>query len=200
MARHFRRRRDADTNYWIGYTDLLSSSLLILVLTIAITTLARANNEKPPLIRLTERESFRFSTGSYVLSPDFVKALDRRVPEIIQTIQKYRIDSVEVIGHTDGQPSPGTSNLDLLLPKSNQSTILSGYRAGSNTDLGLLRALAVANHLKGRLDPDGNAGLTIRTYSAGSLISNDGAYAPADRMDRADRRRIELRFTRQQDG
>jgi outer membrane protein OmpA-like peptidoglycan-associated protein len=200
MVRHVRRSRDADTNYWIGYTDLLSSSLLILVLTIAISTLARANNEKPPLVRLTERESFRFPTGSYVLSPAFIKALDNRVPEILETIRKYRIDSVEVIGHTDGQPSPGTSNLDLLLPKANRSTTLSGFRAGSNADLGLLRALAVANHLKGRLDPEGAIGLTIRPYSAGSLIANDGAYAPADNNDRAERRRIELRFTRQQEG
>lgn len=200
MVRHVRRSRDADTNYWIGYTDLLSSSLLILVLTIAISTLARANNEKPPLVRLTERESFRFPTGSYVLSPAFIKALDNRVPEILETIRKYRIDSVEVIGHTDGQPSPGTSNLDLLLPKANRSTTLSGFRAGSNADLGLMRALAVANHLKGRLDPEGKIGLTIRPYSAGSLIANDGAYAPADNNDRAERRRIELRFTRQQEG
>ena len=199
MPRHSRRSTETDTNYWMGYTDLLSSSLLILVLTIAISTLARANNEKPPLVRLTERESFRFPTGSYVLSPDFIKALDRRVPEILQTIQKYRIDSVEVIGHTDGQPSPGASNLDLLLPKAQRSAILSGYRVGSNTDLGLLRALAVANHLKGRLDPNGKIGLTIRPYSAGSLISNEGLYSPADNTDRADRRRIELRFTRQQE-
>ncbi|MCT0209460.1 MAG: flagellar motor protein [Cyanobium sp.] len=200
MARKARRTSEDDTNYWTGYTDLLSSSLLILVLTIAISALARSDNEKPPLVRLTERESFRFPTGSYVLSPEFIKALDRRVPEILETIQKYRIDSVEVIGHTDGQPSPGTSNLDLLMPKANRSATLSGYRAGSNADLGLLRALAVANHLKSRLDPEGKIGLTIRPYSAGSLIANDGAYAPADTTDRADRRRIELRFTRQQEG
>ncbi len=199
MAKNSRRSRDTDTSYWIGYTDLLSSSLLILVLTIAISTLARANNEKPPLVRLTERESFRFSTGSYVLSPEFIKALDLRVPEILQTIKKYRIDSVEVIGHTDGQPSPGVSNLDNLLPNANPFVTLSGYRAGSNADLGLLRAVAVANHLNARLDPDGKMGLTFRPYSAGSLIANDGAYAPADKTDRVDRRRIELRFTRQQE-
>lgn len=199
MARNSRISREPDTNYWIGYTDLLSSSLLILVLTIAISTLARANNEKPPLVRLTERESFRFPTGSYMLSSDFMKALDQRIPEILETIQKYRIDSVEVIGHTDGQPSPGASNLDLMLPKANRSTNLTGYKAGSNTDLGLLRALAVSNYLKVRLDPNGRLGLTIRPYSAGSLISNDGFYLPADKTDRADRRRIELRFTRQQE-
>jgi flagellar motor protein MotB len=199
MARSQRRSSSSDSNHWIGYTDLLSSSLLILLLTIAISSLARANNEKPPLVRLTERESFRLPTGSYTLSPEFIKALDQRVPEILATISKYRIDSVEVIGHTDGQPSPGLSNLDLLMPKASGSSSLSGFRAGSNADLGLLRALAVAHHLRNKLDSDGSRGLIIRPYSAGSLINDDGTYAPADTRDRAERRRIELRFTRQKE-
>ena len=198
MARSRRRSQNSDTNYWIGYTDLLSTSLLILLITVAIAALARASNEKPPLVPLTERESFRFSTGSYVLSPDFKQALDRRLPDIREIIKTYRIDSVEVIGHTDGQPSPGMSNLDLLMPKANRSSTLNGFLAGSNTDLGLLRALAVAHELRARLDPDGSEGLIIRPYSAGSLIEVDGRYAPADTKNRAERRRIELRFTRQE--
>jgi outer membrane protein OmpA-like peptidoglycan-associated protein len=197
MARSRQRSRDADSNYWIGYTDILSNSLLVLLLTIAIAALARANNEKPPLLRLTERESFRFGTGSYTLTQEFKSALDSKLPWIEDQIVKYRIDSVEVIGHTDGQPSPGNSNLDLLLPKAGQSIALQGYQTGSNTDLGLLRALAVSNYLRGKLEAKGLRGLTIRPYSAGSLIAGDGAYAPADSKDRADRRRIELRFTRQ---
>lgn len=195
MARSKRRSRDVESSYWIGYTDLLSNSLLVLLLTITIAALARANNEKPPLLRLTEKESFRFGTGSYALNQEFKAALDSKLPWIEDQITKYRIDSVEVIGHTDGQPSPGNSNLDLLLPKAGQSTALHGYQTGSNTDLGLLRALAVSNYLRGKLQAKG---LIIRPYSAGSLIAGDGAYAPADSKDRADRRRIELRFTRQE--
>ena len=198
MARSRGRHREGDTNYWMGYTDLLSNSLLVLLLTIAIASLARANNEKPPLLRLTEKESFRFGTGSYALNPQFKAALDSRLPWIQEQIIKYRIDSVEVIGHTDGQPSPGSSNLDLLLPKAGSSSNLSGYQSGSNTDLGLLRALAVSNYLKIKLAANGIQDVTVRPYSAGSLIAIDGAYAPADTKDRADRRRIELRFTRQE--
>lgn len=198
MARPRRRSREAESSYWIGYTDLLSNSLLVLLLTIAIASLARANNEKPPLLRLTEKESFRFSSGSYALNKDFKVALDNKLPWIEDQITKYQIDSVEVIGHTDGQPSPGNSNLDLLLPKADQSIVLQGYQTGSNTDLGLLRALAVSNYLRAKLEAKGLKGLTIRPYSAGSLIAGDGAYAPADRKDRPDRRRIELRFTRQE--
>ncbi len=199
MSRSRRRSREGDTNYWIGYTDLLSNSLLVLLLTIAVAALARANNEKPPLLRLTEKESFRFGTGSYALNPQFKAALDSRLPWIQEQIKKYRIDIVEVIGHTDGQPSPGSSNLDLLLPKASSSSNLSGYQSGSNTDLGLLRALAVSNYLKTKLAASGIQHVTVRPYSAGSLIAIDGAYAPADTRDRADRRRIELRFTRQED-
>jgi len=196
MARSRRRGGEGETNYWIGYTDLLSNSLLVLLLTIAVAALARANNEKPPLLRLTEKESFRFGTGSYTLSSQFRAALDSRLPWIQEQIKKYRIDSVEVIGHTDGQPSPGSSNLDLLLPKAGSSSHLMGYQSGSNTDLGLLRALAVSNYLKAKLAAGGVQNVIVRPYSAGSLIAIDGAYAPADTKDRADRRRIELRFTR----
>jgi outer membrane protein OmpA-like peptidoglycan-associated protein len=199
MARSRRRSREDDTNYWMGYTDLLSNSLLVLLLTIAVAALARANNEQPPLLRLTEKESFRFGTGSYALNPQFKAALDKRLPEIQGQIKKYRIDSVEVIGHTDGQPSPGSSNLDLLLPKAGSTSNLKGYQSGSNTDLGLLRALAVANYLKAKLAARGVNDITVRPYSAGSLIAVDGAYAPADTKDRDDRRRIELRFTRQEE-
>ena len=198
MARLRRRVRDVDTNYWMGYTDLLSNSLLVLLLTIAVASLARANNEKPPLLRLTEKESFRFGTGSYALNSQFTVALDDRLPWIQEQIKKYRIDSIEVIGHTDGQPSPGSSNLDLLLPNAGSSPNLSGYQSGSNTDLGLLRALAVSNYLKTKLAATGIKDVTVRPYSAGSLIANDGAYDPADTKDRAERRRIELRFTRQE--
>lgn len=200
MARLRRRGREAETNFWMGYTDLLSNSLLVLLLTIAIASLARANNEKPPLLRLTERESFRFGTGSYALNPQFKAALDGRLPWIEEQIKKYRIDSVEVIGHTDGQPSPGSSNLDLLLPKAGSTGSLKGYQSGSNTDLGLLRALAVSKYLQAKLAASGVKNVTVRPYSAGSLIAVDGAYAPADTKDRADRRRIELRFTREEDG
>lgn len=199
MRRSKRQSTDTDTNYWIGYTDLLSNSLLILLLTVAVTAMARAGSEKPPLLRLTEEESFRFESGSYALTPEFINRLNKRIPEIRDTIGKYRIDTVEVIGHTDGQPSPGSSNLDLLLPSAQRSPVLSGYQPGSNIDLGLLRAVAVANYLRLKLDPSRETDLVIRPYSAGSLIATDGRYAPADMRDRAERRRIEVRFTRQED-
>lgn len=198
MSRSRKSRTRQDESYWIGYTDLLSNSLMILLLAVAVTAVARATNEKPPLLRLTEEESFRFGSGSYTLSTEFLTSLDRRIPEIRETIDKYRIDSIEIIGHTDGQPSPGMSNLDVLLPRSTKVPALRGYLPGSNIDLGLLRAVSVANYLRTKLDPAGNRRLVIRPYSAGSLIGNDGDYSPADTQNRPDRRRIEVRFTRKE--
>jgi outer membrane protein OmpA-like peptidoglycan-associated protein len=194
-----RRKDSSETSFWVGYTDLLSNSLLILLITIVVAALARATNDRPPLVSLTERESFRFATGSYFLNPQFKAALDQRLPDIRSTIRKYRIDVVEVIGHTDGQPSPGMSNLDLLLPTATGSVALQGYRSGSNSDLGLLRALSVANYLRTKLSTDESERLLIRPYSASSLVDTDGRYNPADLTDRGNRRRIELRFTRQVD-
>lgn len=199
MGRGRRSSRDIEPNYWIGYTDLLAKPLLILLLVVALSTLARTLNDTPPMVPLTEAESFRFPTGSYALSADFKLALTRKLPETTNKIDRYRIDTLEVVGHTDGQPSPGSSNLDLRFLSAGNLPALKGFAPGSNTDLGLLRAIAVANYLREALDPNGDK-LIIRVYSAGSLIDVDGNYAPADSLSRADRRRIEVRLTRQERG
>jgi len=197
MPRRRRHQRESETNVWLGYTDLLSNSLFLLLLTISVTIVARAFNDKPPMLQLTEKDSFRFPTGSYTLTKPFKAALDRRLGEIRTAIKDYRIDVVEVIGHTDGQPNPGTSNLDSLLPRANQS-LARGYLVGSNSDLGLLRAMAVAQELRKKLDPDGQKNLIFRPYSAGSLINTNSQWQPAGRSDQAERRRIELRLTREE--
>lgn len=197
MARARRRSRHEEENAWIGYTDLLGNSLLILLLTVAVSGLARGLNEKPPLLSLTEAESFRFATGSYALSDEFRRALRQRLPEIRETIQRYRVDTVEVIGHTDGQPSSGAGDLDRRLPALPAGRAPTGIQPGSNADLGLLRALAVADALRRSLDPSGTT-LTIRPYSAGSLLDPEGRPIPADTRSRPERRRIDVRFTRRE--
>jgi outer membrane protein OmpA-like peptidoglycan-associated protein len=200
MPRHRRHQRDTEANIWLGYTDLLSNSLFLLLLTVSVTIVARAFNDKPPLLQLTEKESFRFKTGSYALDQPFKTALDRRLKEIRTFIKDYRIDVVEVIGHTDGQPNPGSSNLDNKLIRSGRSQIkMGGYMVGSNSDLGLLRAMAVAQELRKKLDPDGSQNIIFRPYSAASLINTDGRWQPASASKEAARRRIELRLTRKED-
>ena len=186
---------------WMGYTDVLASSLLVLMLVTIVSSLNNAVNQKPPLIKLTEAQSFRFETGSYSLTPDFKNRMDKITTAIAHDIKKYHIDTVEVIGHTDGQPSPGMSNLDMKLQNQFEDSgdIINGFTTGSNVDLGLLRALSVAAYLRQKLKNNDLKMPSILAYSASSLIDLSGNYRPADSAPRSERRRIEIRFTRNQD-
>ena len=186
---------------WMGYTDILASSFLILMLVTVVSSLNNATNQKPPLIKLTEAQSFRFDTGSYKLSPEFKNRLNRVTTNMVDDITKYRIDTIEVIGHTDGQPSPGISNLDIKLQKQfeDDGELIDGLLTGSNVDLGLLRALSVAAFLRKKLRQKDVVMPSILAYSASSLIDSSGKYQPADPAPQSQRRRIEIRFTRNQD-
>lgn len=186
---------------WMGYTDILASSFLILMLVTVVSSLNNATNQKPPLIKLTEAQSFRFETGSYKLSQEFKNRLNRVTTNMVSDITKYRIDTIEVIGHTDGQPSPGISNLDIKLQNQfeNGGELIDGLLTGSNVDLGLLRALSVAAFLREKLNHKEVVMPTILAYSASSLIDSNGKYQPADPSPQSQRRRIEIRFTRNQD-
>ncbi|QNJ06514.1 OmpA-like domain-containing protein [Synechococcus sp. MEDNS5] len=186
---------------WMGYTDILASSFLILMLVTVVSSLNNATNQKPPLIKLTEAQSFKFETGSYKLSQEFKNRLNRVTTNMVSDITKYRIDTIEVIGHTDGQPSPGISNLDIKLQNQfeNGGELIDGLLTGSNVDLGLLRALSVAAFLREKLKHKEVVMPTILAYSASSLIDSNGKYQPADPSPQSQRRRIEIRFTRNQD-
>ncbi|KKZ13110.1 MAG: hypothetical protein TE42_01695 [Candidatus Synechococcus spongiarum SP3] len=195
---------DNGINPWLGYTDVLSSMLLIVLLAMGLVTLAKALNEKPllrekpPLISLTETDnSFRFPTGNYGLSQTFINALDvRYTTEIKPTIEAFDVDVIEVIGHTDGQPSARrTSNLDRRLPTVALQGEFTGFQVGSNAGLGLLRAMAVSRYLQARLEEDQLA-VGIRPYSASSLLDPQGDFNPAPTVSDPTRRRIEIRFTR----
>ncbi|WP_143324599.1 hypothetical protein [Candidatus Synechococcus spongiarum] len=174
--------------------------LLIVVLAMGLVTLAKALNEKPPLISLTETDSeaFKFDTGSYGLSQGFLNALDERYTNDIKpTIEAFDVDVIEVIGHTDGQPNPRVaSNLDRRLQTVTLQGGLTGLQYSSNAELGLLRAIAVGMYLQSRLEKD-QLPVGIRPYSAASLLDLQGNFNPAPAVsDDRTRRRIDLRFTR----
>ena len=200
-----RRTRGQDNNSsgnginpWLGYTDMLSSTLLIVLLAMGLAALTKGLNEKPPLIQLTETESFRFPTAHYALSREFRAALDEKYSEEIKsTIQEFGVNVIEVVGHTDGQPNPrwATSNLDRRLQAVGPQQEFTGFRSGSNADLGLLRAMAVSRYLQALLEQD-QLDVRIRPYSASSLLDPQGNFNPAPTVSDARRRRIELRFTR----
>ncbi len=153
----------------------------------------------PPIIVIRDTGAYRFASGSAQLPSALEKYVrDQLVPKIEQNAKQYDIDVVEVIGHTDGQPNGGSSNLDGALERvAKGDASVSALNPGSNADLGLMRALAVVNVLQ-RVQQEQNKleGLEFRPYSAAQLVSPDGGFASANRNPDAQRRRIEIRFTR----
>lgn len=218
--RPFRRswqQEPEDFNPWMSYTDLMSGTLLILSLITFIMLIFIVINQKqihelqqqvkgqgrvqgpPPILFIPDNDKFRFPVGSAKLSDAFRKYIwNSLVAKIVETRTLYGIDTVEIIGHTDGQPNQGSSsNLDMFLEQAAATNTLDRLIPGSNADLGLMRALAIANELrKAQAKQPKLAGLQFRAYSAGQLYLLNGELAPANRNPDVSRRRIEVRFTR----
>ncbi len=177
--------------------------------------LRRENTDlnKPPNIQISEqKEEYRFGSGSSVMGPAFIEGLNqnefaRLAGEIVdrQEEGRVKVDTLEIIGHTDGVPIERRGNLDKSLPE-----ILAGTRSdisslspGSNNDLGLLRALAVRmqweRYIETHEHRDILGKVNIRCYSAGqTILPNADAEPKAADFLKPDSsaRRIEMRLTR----
>ena len=160
-------------------------------------------NRKPPIIELAEgNKKFRFSPGSASLSEDFRDELRfRTFPKLRKTLREFpRVDTIEIIGHTDGDPMQGVSNLDARVP----GVILNNdpvarLKAGSNADLGLMRALAIRQEWQEWARKNGFAkDIDVRCYSAAQTIPANGAAGfnkLRNKAEHAPSRRIEIRVT-----
>ncbi len=146
-----------------------------------------------PIIIDEKSGNYQFETGSAELPEELGKYLSNTVATDIKNILNQRdIDFIQIIGHTDGQPVNSRGNLDTILEEvANGNTPVSQLEAGSNTDLGLMRALAVVQELQ---KEDSLKNVEFRAYSAGQLYLTDGKLAPLNRNPNASRRRIEIRF------
>lgn len=163
--------------------------------------------KKPFAIPLKETSGFKFESGKTDLSLEFKNNFRKEIlPEISKYFEQYEVNLIEVIGHTDGQHlSQGRlSNLDNRLPEfdldnASQAEVMS-LTSGSNADLGLVRALAVAQFISKELKSTQYAslrGVKCRAYSAAQLISpKTNLVEGAPVMEDRNRRRIELRFTK----
>ena len=160
------------------------------------------------IIIYEKTNKFQFEKGEATLPKDLKNFIESDiVPKIEETFQNYDIDTIEVIGHTDGQPIKNTSsNLDKFINKvATGSEPLEKLQAGSNADLGLMRALAVVQELQNKKEQGKllqilaqkklDYGKIFRVYSAGQLIK-DGHFAPYNPYSDTGRRRIEIRFTK----
>ncbi|MBC8123039.1 MAG: flagellar motor protein [Gemmatimonadaceae bacterium] len=206
------RRRDAaptELNVWPAFADLMSNLFLItsLLLLVFIAPYLTGGGEDespkdpPPIIVIQDTGGFRFPSGSARLPPSLSSYIRASlVVQVERNARDYRIDLVEVIGHTDTQPLgfEAASNLDLTLGRiaANQLPI-TGARPGSNADLGLLRALAVVQELRRIQKSTGRmGGLAFHAYSAAQLVPPNGSFSNLTEGADASRRRIEVRFTR----
>ena len=61
----------------------------------------------PPIISMSELDGYHFTTGSAELSEGFKRKLRQKSADIAALAKQYRVDVVEVIGHTDKQPISG---------------------------------------------------------------------------------------------
>ncbi|MFM6860074.1 MAG: flagellar motor protein, partial [Dolichospermum sp.] len=111
----------------------------------------KKSTDAPPIIVIKDEGAYRFASGSAEISQEMSNyILQKIVPEIETRTKEYGINVVEIIGHTDGQANGQvTSNLDVNLENVVSGNIPVGnLRAGSNADLGLMRALSVVKALR----------------------------------------------------
>ena len=144
------------------------------------------------IISQATNKEYVFASGSADMSPAFSGGLMKKVEgeeqgefeklknQIISRNQggKHAVDTLEIVGHTDGQPVGSSGNLDERLPLflANRGRQLKGMIAGSNNDLGLMRALAIQVAWENFVESQtvGERAqlrlITVRSYSAGQTI------------------------------
>jgi hypothetical protein len=169
-----------------------------------------------------QRKEFQFDPGSAVIKKDFSSALREKIaneqgglsdppfPQIAAEVinLQERVNTLEIIGHTDGVPLSKYGNLDQMMPILLTSNLQGMERlsAGSNNDLGLLRSLALKKEWTDYVesyqpikDRDVLRRLKIRCYSAGQTILPvpvDNPTPDTFRKKNDSARRIEMRLTR----
>jgi len=203
--RTYYRDEDKSVDVYPAFTDLMSNAFMILSLFLLlalfqsynlISKLEEANRKlqtATPIVIDEKSGKFKFQSGSAELNPALKTYIRQRIIPAIETITKDReIDFIQVIGHTDGQEIQKTSNLDKNIESvASRKQSVKMLVPGSNTDLGLMRALAVVQEIEstGKLK-----NVKFRAFSAGQLYLPSGKLAAVNRDADASRRRIEIRF------
>lgn len=182
--------------------------------------LEHALNDKPPIIKIAEagkdgKKEYRFESGKANVSSEFKEALrnggfKELAAEILSRNREIRtVDTLEIIGHTDGVAVATHGNLDNLLPAflADSPSVFLRLTPGSNNDLGLLRALAIKSEWLEFVAEHANrvqlGQIEVRCYSAGQTIPE--GIEPSDvrirsvdlfKKENEKFRRIEIRLTK----
>jgi outer membrane protein OmpA-like peptidoglycan-associated protein len=199
-----RHHQDEELNIFQAFTDLMSNAFMIMSFLLLISLLQsistadklKSANKKlesaSPIIIDEKSGNFKFPSGSAELTSDLKKYIETTIIPRIQTATgRGDIDFIQVIGHTDSQGISNASNLDSKLTSAaTGNEKINALKAGSNTDLGLMRAVAVVQFL----NTNKLGKVKFRAYSAGQLYLPSGQLAPIDIDANDARRRIEIRF------
>lgn len=153
-------------------------------------------HEWPPIINLSEAGGYFFRSGSAELTDAFEGKLRGSITDqIAESLDRYQVDVIEVIGHTDEQPiSRPTSNLDQsIIDVVDGRKPVTAITPADNAGLGMARALAVVNVLKSE---DKLKGATILPMSGAQLVLPGDELTTGQAGDVESRRRIEIRIRR----
>lgn len=153
----------------------------------------------PPIISLSEADGYFFASGSASLPSQFQSALHSKVvPKLLQMLDRYDVNVIEVVGHTDEQPvGKRWSNLDkVLVPYLLGQLGENRISPADNAGLGLSRAVSVSKVLINHPDL---ASFKILPLSGAQLIDIDDSLAGDSTgapLSMKERRRIEIRVRR----
>lgn len=160
-------------------------------------SIAKDGHSWPPIITLSEAKGYFFASGSAEVSADFQAKLSTSViAELVKIVQKYRVDIIEIVGHTDEQKLVvRPSNLDtLLIPFLKNDPDLERFLPSDNAGLGLARAAAVLRVLA---QDERLRGLKLLPLSGGQVIEVGDALSTGKSPGNVkERRRIEIRARR----
>ncbi|SFV61426.1 hypothetical protein MNB_SV-12-1767 [hydrothermal vent metagenome] len=182
--------------------------MIVMILLFIITSLYLAKikeHQQPPLIILNEAQGYSFHSSSATLNQKFKAQLIASVVKKINKFAKeHKCDIVEVYGYTDAEPfltNSRGSRFDAELHHClTDGCDIDQIQASSNLELGMKRAVSVVSFLKPRLVGKNSTIKTVRPYSAGQFIDEQGGIASIDnRVENKLRRRIEIRLSRSKD-
>lgn len=204
-----RSHQDEELNIFQAFTDLMSNAFMIISFLLLISLLqsisiakkleavspiatTKKTESASPIIIDEKSDNFKFPSGSAELTPDLKRYIQNIVlPKIQAATAKRNTDFIQVIGHTDSQAINSPSNLDgKLTAAAIGNERINALKAGSNADLGLMRAMAVVQFLTA----NELGKVRFRAYSAGQLYLPSGELAKSASGADDTRRRIEIRF------
>ena len=155
--------------------------------------------EDPPLITLSEEKGFLFPSGKATLTIDYQnKLLSEIMDELIKNIKKYDCDVIEIYGYTDTQPFGRrgyySNDIDNKLHKClRYGCDIDSIKTYTNLELGMKRAIAVVSFLRQQWQL---RNITIRPFSAGQFLDENGKISSLAVQETKKRRRIEIRLSK----